>query len=293
MSMAVNGPARLPVKKIIDQHRVFLIDNFGVLRTSSAPIIGAGETIRQIKGQGKRAIILTNTANYSPQQVAQNITEWHKLDFSEADVITSGMVLKPYFAEKALVGKRILSLGNIETGNYIRQAGGSVLDPLNIFDRLGEIEGVVVGWYPVADGEEARYLSVSNEMIHSAINALRISKGLPGVIANTDVTVPYDSTRVLYAGGALGAMIEMCAGRSLDRLGKPYRPIYDFAFSMVPDVSKDEILMVGDSLELDIKGANDAGIHSLLVMSGITQTDEEIKASPYKPDFVSPAFTLE
>ena len=84
MSMAVNGPARLPVRRIIEQHRVFLIDNFGVLRNSSSPIVGVGDTIREIQSQGKRAIILTNTANYSPGQVAKNLGDWQLLNIYHA-----------------------------------------------------------------------------------------------------------------------------------------------------------------------------------------------------------------
>jgi HAD superfamily hydrolase (TIGR01450 family) len=293
MVTGTTRPAVITVQEAITRHRVFLIDNFGVLRTSSGPIPGVGKALKEIQAQGKRAIVLTNTANSLPEQLADDISHMHGLKFSPADVVTSGMALKPYFVEKELVGKHILTVGNVGTVNYVVNAGGRVLGTVDIFNRLNEIEGVVIGWYPTFGGTNPINFLISNEQIQAAINALRLSKGLPGVIANTDVTVPYDARRVIYGCGALGNLIEQCAGRPLDRLGKPYRPIYDFAFSLVPGVNKDEILMVGDSLEYDVLGARNAGIKSLLVMTGNTRTLQEINAATFQPDYIAPAFTLD
>jgi ribonucleotide monophosphatase NagD (HAD superfamily) len=53
--------------------------------------------------------------------------------------------------------------------------------------------------------------------------------------------------------------------------GKPYPEIYDLALAQFSGFNKNRILMIGDTFETDILGANNAGIHSALVLSGNAQ----------------------
>ena len=57
-------------------------------------------------------------------------------------------------------------------------------------------------------------------------------------------------------------------------LGKPYPAIYDFAARKLGITERARILCVGDSLASDILGANQAGMHSALVLSGITSEQQ-------------------
>ena len=82
--------------------------------------------------------------------------------------------------------------------------------------------------------------------------------------------------------------------------GKPYREIYDFVFNVLKSKGintdkKDRICMVGDTLRTDIKGANNAGIKSVLCLeTGITANelnngkslDELIKNKGAKIDYI-------
>ena len=226
------NPVRLSIREIIRKHSVFLIDNFGVLKTASGLIAGTAETIREIKAQGKRAIILSNTASEPPEDIQRSLKQ-RQVDLELENIITSGMVLKPHFQANDLVGANIFNVGNQGGADYITQAGA---------------------------------------LINAAINILRYRPEVQGIIANPDLTAPVKETEVRMAAGALGFIIEACSGRLLARLGKPYLPIYELAFSLVPDVPKEQILMIDDSLEYGIRGARNAGIKSLLVMTGNTRT---------------------
>lgn len=283
---------KVSLREIIGAHRVFLVDNYGVLTRGGKSVPGVDKTFAEIRNQGKRAILLSNTANLSPGNL-QNQLGNQGIPFSESDIITSGRVLTPYFAEKGLQGKRMLCLGNEVTADYVRQAGGNVMDNTNIFNRQDEVEAVIVGWLPVVPDGSRFFGPINLEIVNAAINVLRMRNDVRGVIANPDTLVPYGDVHAVLGIGAIGKLIEECAGRILDRLGKPFRPIYDFAFSLIPDVPKEEILMVGDSLEFDILGARNAGIKSLLVMTGNTRSEEEATRSPYKPDYVAPSFILD
>ncbi|OGC04314.1 hypothetical protein A2276_06920 [candidate division WOR-1 bacterium RIFOXYA12_FULL_43_27] len=277
------------MSQIISRHDVFLVDNYGVLKTASGPIAGTNKIIRAIQDQGKRAILLSNTASESPRHIQQDL-ETKGVYLEEKDIVTSGMVLKPYFSQHGLVGKRIFNLGNDGGAEYIRNAGGSVLSREAVLADKKLAEVVVVTRHKLT-AESANLIPAA--LIEAAINILRYGPEVQGIIANPDKTVPLNNAEVRLGPGSMGLIVEACSERLLVWLGKPHRPIYDFAFSLVPDVPKERILMVDDSLEYGIQGACNAGIQSLLVLTGNTTNQEQIKRSPFKPNYVAGSFTLD
>ena len=77
------------------------------------------------------------------------------------------------------------------------------------------------------------------------------------------------------------------------RFGKPDPMMFSYAFQQLieahPDYSVRDILMVGDTLETDIRGANAFGVDTALVLSGNTPPDNfevAIRSSGIIPDFV-------
>jgi len=276
------------VREIIRKHQVFFVDLFGVLKTNQGPIPGTAETIREIKEQGKRVIIVSNTASDPPEDI-QGYLKQRGVEFELRDVVTSGMVLEPYFRTSHLVGSNVFNLGNPEGANYIQKAGGIVLDHQVVLASPEEVAAVVVTRHALTRTNNEL---LPTALINAAINILKYGSGVHGVIANPDLTVPQDENSVRIGPGALGAIIEQCAGKIMAKLGKPYAPIFELALSLVPEVPKEQIVMVGDSLEYDVLGASMIGIHSLLVMSGNTRTEAQITAYPVRPDYIAAAFCL-
>jgi hypothetical protein len=67
--------------------------------------------------------------------------------------------------------------------------------------------------------------------------------------------------------------------------GKPQRPLLDEA---IRRLGARRPLMVGDRLDTDIEGAHNIGIHSLLVMTGVTGLPELAGAGPeLRPTYLS------
>ena len=58
-------------------------------------------------------------------------------------------------------------------------------------------------------------------------------------------------------------------GGAVKYFGKPYPEIYSHIFKSINFINKEKILVIGDSLENDIKGANLQKCDSLLVSNGI------------------------
>ncbi|RMG31559.1 MAG: TIGR01459 family HAD-type hydrolase, partial [Bacteroidetes bacterium] len=126
---------------------------------------------------------------------------------------------------------------------------------------------------------------------NKTINLLR-QKNMPVIVANTDITYPVSREQVALAIGGLGELIEYVVQKKFIRFGKPDAQMFNFAFEHIQQhqqVTKEDILMVGDTLHTDIIGGNKFGIDTALVLSGNTlPKDVEIKieATGIIPDYI-------
>ncbi|HLD76719.1 MAG TPA: TIGR01459 family HAD-type hydrolase, partial [Rickettsiales bacterium] len=99
---------------------------------------------------------------------------------------------------------------------------------------------------------------------------------LPFLCVNPDMlVVRKDGTEMLCAG-VLAREYEKMGGEVV-YYGKPYKNVYDITYKLFSTPNKNKILAIGDGLETDIKGANDFGIDSVLVTSGILCNKLNIK----------------
>ena len=99
---------------------------------------------------------------------------------------------------------------------------------------------------------------------------MRIRDGCWWVASNTDLTIP-TSYGVAPGHGVLVDTLRRYSGVEPVVAGKPARPLFD---ETVRRVGGERPLMVGDRLDTDIAGANDAGVDSLLVLTGVTTLED-------------------
>lgn len=90
--------------------------------------------------------------------------------------------------------------------------------------------------------------------------------GTVNICANPDTTIPRLGS-MRYCAGYFAAKLEKF-GAPVIYTGKPYAEIYQKAFELLPGMEKRRVLMIGDTLETDILGANNIGIDSALVLTG-------------------------
>ena len=127
--------------------------------------------------------------------------------------------------------------------------------------------------------------------LNIAVNLLR-RRTIPAIVANTDHAYPVTVNSVSIAIGGLATMIEKIVGKEFIRFGKPDSQMFMFAYDLVREsrqISKKEIVMVGDTLHTDILGGNKFGLDTVLVLSGNTQpTDVEtrITATGIVPTYI-------
>ncbi len=291
------APIATSVPKAMEGMKVALWDNFGVTTKGGKPLPGVVETYHAMRSQGIEVFMVSNTANLGIAPLHREFKE-HGMPFPKGHIITSGMVLEPYFAEHDLIGKKVLCLGNRATAHYVQKAQGILLNHGNadksILELAEQAEVVFIGWFPILGrNQKNRLATVALPPIQAAIKALK-RPGVIGIVGNPDREVPQKDGTVLPGNGALAQAIQDAVGKNneLIWLGKPHLPIYKYVLGLptVRDIPRDQIMMIGDSLEYDIEGAHNAGIHSLLVLTGnarlIDLLNEDLPDNQV-PDFVA------
>lgn len=108
-------------------------------------------------------------------------------------------------------------------------------------------------------------------------------RGLSVICANPDLVVERGD-KLVYCGGALAERYREMGG-SVSYFGKPHAPIYKLAIETsqkVTNLDPDKIrpLAIGDGVNTDVKGANDAGIDCLFVTGGIHSAEDGPLSNP-------------
>jgi NagD protein len=239
----------------------YLIDMDGVIYRGSEAIPGAAEFIEHLQEHGVPYLFLTNNSTYTPLDV---VVKLRKLGIETAaeNVYTSAMATAEFVH------------GQKPGGTAFVIGEGGLLTALNEYGYAITSESpdfVIVG--------EGRVLNF--EMAEKAHRS--IARGARLISTNADTWCPTDSGP-RPGCGAIAALLEAATGRKAYHVGKP-NPFMMRAARKRIGLSTDEVVMIGDTMETDIRGATDLGFRSILVLTGST-TPEEIAAYPFRPTHV-------
>lgn len=117
------------------------------------------------------------------------------------------------------------------------------------------------------------------DRVAHVFNMLLRVPSLPLIVPNCDMMFPQRPGWLMLTSGAVAKWLtDLCALRGVTvspiHLGKPFPPLFRMAERLIrtewPEVKKEGIFMVGDSLESDIKGAIAVGWGSILLCTGNT-----------------------
>lgn len=253
----------ITIETLIDRYEVLLLDAFGVLVHSSGTLTGAAELITKLNRIAKPYYILTNDASRLPATAA---ARFQNMGLAiEADrIITSGDLLKGYFAEKRLIGSCCVVLGPEDSDRYVTLAGGQVVSPKEPFDVL-----------VVADESGFPFLDTVDSVLTGLIRKIDNGESVHLVLPNPDLIYPKSNRNFGITSGGIALILEAALQQRypgqrhlhFDRLGKPHDDIFKEALRRS---GTRNMVMIGDQLATDIRGANDFSLDSVLVGSGIT-----------------------
>ncbi len=236
----------------------YLIDMDGVIYRGSEPIPGAADFILYLQEQGIPYLFLTNNSAYTPVDVAVKLRKFG-IETSPEHVYTSALATAEFVHRQKPNGTAFV----IGEGGLL-----SALNDVRYAISRESPDYVIVGEGRVLNFELA-------EQAHRLIAA-----GAQLISTNADTWCPTDSGP-RPGCGAIVALLEAATGRKAYHVGKPNPFMMRTARKLI-GLRTDEVVMIGDTMETDIKGAAELGFRSILVLTG-SSTRESLKDYPFSP----------
>ena len=262
--MTATIPAITP-DELIARYDALLFDAYGVLVHRDGPLPGAGALLERLRRLNKPFFLVTNTAARLPERAALRY-QGFGLPVEAGQIITSGSLLKPYFAATGLEGNRCAILGPEDTFRYVELAGARPVPPTADFDAL--VIGDQVG-FPFLESVDA--------VLSRLIGKFDRNEPAPLILPNPDLIYPKASGFGMTSG-AVAMIIEAVLkqrypGRTdtgFVPLGKPETAIFAEAARRA---GTRNLVMIGDQLDTDIRGAWRFGIDSALIAGGVAELE--------------------
>jgi len=268
--------------ELVNQYKVVFLDSYGVLKNHEGLIQGVSETLDDLRDRGIVTKILTNDASRSRQQQVELFKSMGVNGLTTDDIITSGTLARLFLEDKNIKGK-IAYLGTKNAASYILHRDRDSVSITSIdLEDCDDISALVF-----LDDEGFDW-SID---INKTINLLRM-KNIPVVVANSDKLYPVSPRDVAVGTGGIAKLVENILNRKFIHFGKPDSQMFMYAYNQIlkeGDFSKQEILMVGDTLHTDILGGNKFGLDTALVLTGNTiesSVDTLVAATGIIPDYI-------
>ncbi|MFT4029990.1 MAG: HAD-IIA family hydrolase [Protaetiibacter sp.] len=239
----------------------WLTDMDGVLVHENSPLPGAPELIHQWVESGTPFLVLTNNSIFTPRDLAARLRA-SGLEVPEERIWTSALATAEFCK------------GQIPNGSAF------VVGEAGLTTALHEAGFVMTETDPdfVVVGETRNY---SFEAITKAIRL--IIAGARFIATNPDATGP-SADGVLPATGAIAALITKATGKDPYIVGKPNPMMFRSAMNKI-GAHSETTAMIGDRMDTDIVAGIEAGLHTVLVLTGISDRTE-IERYPFRPDEV-------
>jgi NagD protein len=236
----------------------WLTDMDGVLVDEGRPIPGAAEFIKRLEQSGKRYLVLTNNSIYTPRDLHARLRR-AGIVVPEHAIWTSALATAQFLDHQRPHG----------TAYVIGEAG--------LTTALHNIGYVLTDTAPdyVVLGETRTY---SFQAITLAIRL--INDGARFIATNPDPTGP-SAEGALPATGSFAALITKATGTEPYFVGKPNPLMMRSALNTVNGHSE-TTTMIGDRMDTDVIAGIEAGLETVLVLSGVTQ-EAEISRYPFRP----------
>jgi 4-nitrophenyl phosphatase len=260
---------------MLNNIRNLILDMDGVLWRGETPMPGLNNFFETLAELGIDFVLATNNASKNAAQYVKKLNGFG-LDIPATKILNSADAtadfLQQQFGSENGHETAIYAVGDKGLRQSLTDRGFTLLTPEAVYSGA-TAPVVVVGF--------TRYATYPD----LAMAALLVHKGAAFVGTNPDVSFPSE-VGPLPGAGALQAVITSATGHLPDYMvGKPGPIIFREALRRLNGTAENTA-MVGDRLETDILGANNAGIPAILLLSGITQPGDWEQPGKAQPDFI-------
>ena len=249
----------------LKRKRLFLLDMDGTLYLDETLFDGAAEFLRYVKESGGSYLFLTNNSSKSGEAYVEKMRRLG-IEATRDDFLTSVDATIHHLRKHGGQDKLYYVCGTESFKAQLREAGFHLTD-----DRDAAVDMLLMGF-----DTELTFRKLEDACI-------LLDRGVEYVATNPDWVCP---TWYGYVPdcGSVCEMLRKATGRSPYVIGKPKPDMVNMAINIV-NLSSEETVVVGDRLYTDIACGVNAGVDTILVLSGETKR-EDVKTSSVKPTFI-------
>jgi NagD protein len=239
----------------------FLIDMDGVIYGGDIMIPGADEFVARLLRENIPFTFMTNNSQRTPLEVVRKLRKLG-IEVTEKHVYTSAMATGKFIASQRPNGSAyVLGEGGLLTS--LHDNGLTLVETDPDFVVLGEGRNFTL------------------EMVQKAVDM--ILAGAKFITTNRDPSPKKKGWNNLGIA-ATTAMIEEATGTKAFVVGKP-GPVMMRSARKFIGLETAETVVIGDTMQTDIRGGVQMGYKTILVLSGVA-TREDLSLYAYKPDMI-------
>ena len=237
------------ISEIVSSYDIFFIDLWGVIHNGVNLFDKSLDTLAFLKKQKKKIFFLTNAPRRS-HVIAEQLREFGLNEEFYDYIISSGELTWLNLKNKQNEFKRCYQIGP-ERDLHLTE--GLDIEIVNDTTKAD----VIVNTGPWGDDDTLEtYKPILNKLIKRKVMM---------ICSNPDKKV-IRGEKFMICAGLLAEYYESIGG-IVQYFGKPHKQIYEYCFNIIEKDSN--IIVIGDSLDNDIKGANLQNLDSVLITDGI------------------------
>jgi NagD protein len=233
------------------------MDMDGVLVQEEHAVSGADEFVATLQAQKVPFLVLTNNSIYTPRDLAARLRN-NGIDVPEENIWTSALATARFLEDQRPGGSAYV-IGEAGLTTALHSVGYTLTDANPDYVVLGETR------------------TYSFERITQAIRLLE--NGARFIATNPDPTGP-SLQGPMPATGSVAALITRATGIDPYFVGKPNPLMMRSALNAI-DAHSETAAMVGDRMDTDIVSGLEAGMETILVLTGVTER-HDAERHPYR-----------
>ncbi len=227
--------------------KALVLDMDGVLWRENEPIGDLAAIFARFEKAGLKVLLATNNATKTQEMYIEKIAGM-EAHLKKEQILNSAMGVAYLLKKRFPDGGPVYVIGEIGLTSALQEAGFYVSDqnPLAVVASMDR---------------QISFAKLKQATLH-------IRSGVPFYGTNPDRTFPTPEGFIPGAGAILAALV---AATDVEPIiaGKPAPTLYEFALEKLGTLPS-ESLAAGDRIETDIIGGQQAGLHTALVLSGVS-----------------------
>ncbi|MQF80494.1 MAG: HAD-IA family hydrolase [SAR202 cluster bacterium] len=279
-------PSYIDIEAIFDHYDAVFFDAYGVLVDGIDALPNAEQLVNIMNASAMNYFIVTNDASKSIESLS-NKFQSQGMKIPVERIVNSGSLISGYYRNEDLVGRPTLVLGTKDSRTYVSGSCAKILS----LDSNSEPDVILFTHSSPYDWE-----STLKHLLNLVSKRFKQKKPVRMVLPNTDFI--YQDGKADFGMGAAAfvqtleeALMRLHGKHEVLRaakLGKPHPLIFTEA---IRRAGSNNAIMIGDQLETDILGANNVGLDSAVVTTGINKRSNP-KEFKDMPDDLTPRYIL-